>query len=74
VAKERNAFDAERKTLSSELLAARSQLAAQAKELTRLAQVEAARERLQNELAETTVMLADVEARLRQMEVRNSRD
>jgi len=68
VAKERNALDAENKRLVSELEALRGQAAHAAQELRRLQQVEANRDRLQNELAETTVMLADTEARMRQLE------
>jgi len=68
LAKEREQWDADRQALSSELEAARAQLAGQARDLARLQGAEEARRRLQNELAETTVLLADTEARLRQME------
>lgn len=68
--KEREALHAERCTLSEKLAAASQQLDKQGKELTRLRQVESECLRLQNELAEATIAVADLETRLRQMEVR----
>lgn len=72
VAKERNSLDADNKRMSSELAGLKAHLATASKEVKRLQQVEAARDRLQDELAQTTVMLADTEARMRRLEV--SRD
>ena len=68
-AKERHAVEADNKRLSSELQGLREQAGAAFKELRRLQPIEAARDRLQSELTETTVMLADTEARMRQLEV-----